>query len=79
MKINLMEKINMVSASRCNLLSHTLPYYQTELLNYLDQSANELHKLLVILRYLFNIILLYHVHLDLNHNINTDSIIFLKR
>ena len=50
MKQNLMEKIEMVSASRCNLLSHTLPSYQTEMLQYLDQAATELHKLLVDLR-----------------------------
>ena len=50
MKRNLMEKIEMVSASRCNLLSHTLPSYQTETLQYLDHAAVELHKLTVALR-----------------------------
>ena len=50
MKKNLMEKIEMVSASRCNLLSHTLPSYQTEVIQYLDQAATELHKLTVTLR-----------------------------
>ena len=40
----------MVSASRCNLLSHTLPAYQTETLQYLDRAAVELHKLTVTLR-----------------------------
>ena len=50
MKRNLIEKIEMVSASRCNLLSHTLPSYQTELLKYLDQAAIEFHQLLVALR-----------------------------
>lgn len=50
MKYNLIEKINMVAASRSNLLSHTLPQYQKEMLLYLDNAANELHKVLVVLR-----------------------------
>lgn len=40
----------MVSASRCNLLSRSLPYYQKETLGYYDPVANEFHKLLVDLR-----------------------------
>ena len=47
----LSEKIEMVSASRCNLLSNTLPGYQKAMLEYLDQSANELYKVLTDLRY----------------------------
>lgn len=40
----------MVSASRCNLLSRSLPNYQKEVLGYSDTVANEFHNLLVDLR-----------------------------
>lgn len=50
MKRNLIEKIEMVSVSRCNLLSHTLPGYQKEMLTYFDSAATEFHKLLTKLR-----------------------------
>ncbi len=40
----------MVSASRCNLLSRSLPNYQKEVLDYTDMVANEFHNLLVDLR-----------------------------
>ena len=40
LKNDLTEKINMVSASRCNLLSHTLPNYQKEVLAFSDRAAN---------------------------------------
>jgi hypothetical protein len=40
----------MVSASRCNLLSRSLPNYQKEVLSYSDTVANEFHNLLVDLR-----------------------------
>lgn len=50
LKIDLGEKIDMVSASRCNLLSRSLPYYQKEILSFYDDAANEFHKILVNLR-----------------------------
>lgn len=50
MKHDLSEKIDMVSASRCNLLSRSLPYYQKEVLLFNDTAANEFHKILVDLR-----------------------------
>ena len=40
----------MVAASRCNLLSRSLPNYQKEVLGYSDTVANEFHNLLVDLR-----------------------------
>lgn len=40
----------MVAASRCNLLSRSLPNYQKEVLSYSDTVANEFHNLLVDLR-----------------------------
>ena len=40
----------MVSASRCNLLSRSLPNYQKEVLDYTNSVANEFHSLLVDLR-----------------------------
>lgn len=40
----------MVSASRCNLLSRSLPYYQKEILSFYNDAANEFHKILVDLR-----------------------------
>lgn len=40
----------MVSASRCNLLSRSLPNYQKGVLGYSDTVANSFHKLLVDLR-----------------------------
>lgn len=51
LKVLLCEKIEMVSASRCNLLSNVLPTYQKATLEYLDQSAYELFKVLNDLRY----------------------------
>ena len=50
LKHDLSEKIDMVSASRCNLLSRSLPTYQNELLKFSDSMANEFHKILVDLR-----------------------------
>ena len=50
LKFDLGEKIDMVSASRCNLLSRSLPYYQKEVLSFYDSAANEFHKILVDLR-----------------------------
>lgn len=50
LKFDLGEKIDMVSASRCNLLSRSLPYYQKEILSFYDDAANEFHKILVDLR-----------------------------
>ena len=50
MKANLIEKIDMVAASRLNLLSITLPLYQNEILKFLDASANSFHNALVTLR-----------------------------
>ena len=50
LKFDLGEKIDMVSASRCNLLSRSLPNYQKEVLSYYDEAANEFHKILVDLR-----------------------------
>ena len=50
MKHDLSEKIEMVSASRCNLLSRSLPNYQKEVLLFNDAAANEFHKILVDLR-----------------------------
>ena len=50
LKNDLSEKIDMVFASRCNLLSRSLPFYQKELLSFCDKSANAFHKILVDLR-----------------------------
>ena len=50
LKVDLGEKIAMVSASRCNLFSRSLPGYQKEVLGYSDTVANEFHNLLVNLR-----------------------------
>ena len=50
MKVDLAEKIDMVTASRCNLLSRSLPTYQKEVLDFTDKSANEFHRMLVDLR-----------------------------
>ena len=50
MKFDLGEKIDMVSASRCNLLSRSLPNYQKEILSFFDDAANDFHKVLVDLR-----------------------------
>lgn len=50
LKFDLGEKIDMVSASRCNLLSRSLPNYQKEMLAFYDQAANDFHKILVDLR-----------------------------
>ena len=50
LKVDLSEKIDMVFASRCNLLSRSLPYYQKEVLSFCDNSANAFHKILVDLR-----------------------------
>lgn len=50
LKVDLGEKIAMVSASRCNLFSRSLPRYQKEVLGYSDKVANEFHNLLVNLR-----------------------------
>ena len=50
LKVDLSEKIDMVFASRCNLLSRSLPYYQKEVLSFFDNSANSFHKILVDLR-----------------------------
>ena len=50
LKFDLGEKIDMVSASRCNLLSRSLPYYQKEILSFYDDAANDFHKILVDLR-----------------------------
>lgn len=50
LKVDLSEKIDMVFASRCNLLSRSLPYYQKEILSFCDNSANAFHKILVDLR-----------------------------
>lgn len=50
LKVDLGEKISMVSASRCNLLSRSLPNYQKEMLAYSDTIANNFHRLLVDLR-----------------------------
>lgn len=50
MKFDLGEKIDMVSASRCNLLSRSLPNYQKEILSFFDNAANDFHKVLVDLR-----------------------------
>ena len=44
------EKIDMVAASRCNLISCSLPYYQKALLAFLDHSATEYHSVLETLR-----------------------------
>ena len=59
----LTEKIEMVGASRSNLLSHTLPYYQTEMLAYLDLSANHFHKLLTELRYIVIVYMYMYIHM----------------
>ena len=50
LKYDLGEKIEMVSASRCNLLSRSLPSYQKVVLDFLDCSANEFHEVLAELR-----------------------------
>lgn len=50
LKIDLGEKIDMVSASRCNLLSRSLPNYQKAVLEYSDVAAGGFHQLLVNLR-----------------------------
>ena len=50
MKQNVMEKIDMVSASRCNLLSRSLPYYQEHVLAFMDSSASNFHELLTSLQ-----------------------------
>jgi len=50
LKVDLGEKIDMVSASRCNLLSRSLPSYQKAMLDYADTAAGGFHQLLVNLR-----------------------------
>lgn len=50
LKSDLSEKIIMVSASRCNLLSRLLPIYQKELLTFTDKWAGEYHKIMADLR-----------------------------
>ena len=50
LKVDLGEKIDMVSASRCNLLSRSLPNYQKAMLDYSDTAASEFHQLLTSLR-----------------------------
>ena len=50
LKTDLTEKIEMVSASRCNLLSRSLPYYQKDLLQQLDKTADAYHQVLADLR-----------------------------
>ena len=50
LKSDLTEKINMVSASRSNLLSRLLPIYQKELLAFTDKWAGEYHKIMADLR-----------------------------
>ena len=50
LKRDLSEKISMVSASRCNLLSRLLPIYQKEFLAFTDKWAGEYHKIMDDLR-----------------------------
>lgn len=50
LKVDLGEKIDMVSASRCNLLSRSLPNYQKAVLDYNNEAASEFHHLLRNLR-----------------------------
>ena len=50
LKIDLTEKIGMVNASRCNLLSRSLPTYQKAMLAFSDSAASEFHRVLVDLR-----------------------------
>ena len=50
LKRDLSEKISMVSASRCNLLSRLLPIYQKEFLTFTDKWAGEYHKIMADLR-----------------------------
>ena len=50
LKVDLGEKIDMVSASRCNLLSRSLPNYQKAVLDYTDIAASGFHQVLVNLR-----------------------------
>ena len=50
LKIDLTEKIGMVTASRCNLLSRSLPTYQKAMLSFSDSAATEFHRVLVDLR-----------------------------
>lgn len=50
LKIDLTEKIGMVNASRCNLLSRSLPTYQKAMLAFSDSAASEFHQVLVNLR-----------------------------
>ena len=50
LKVDLTEKIGMVTASRCNLLSRSLPTYQKAMLAFSDSAAAEFHRVLVDLR-----------------------------
>ena len=50
LKVDLTEKIGMVNASRCNLLSRSLPTYQKSMLTFSDSAASEFHRVLVDLR-----------------------------
>ena len=50
LKIDLTEKIGMVNASRCNLLSRSLPTYQKSVLAFSDSAASEFYRVLVNLR-----------------------------
>ena len=50
LKIDLTEKIGMVNASRCNLLSRSLPTYQKSVLSFSDSAASEFYRVLVNLR-----------------------------
>jgi hypothetical protein len=50
LKVDLTEKIGMVNASRCNLLSRSLPTYQKSILAFSDSAASEFYRVLVNLR-----------------------------
>lgn len=50
LKVDLTEKIGMVNASRCNLLSRSLPTYQKSMLAFSDSAASEFYRVLVDLR-----------------------------
>ena len=50
LKTDLSEKIDMVNASRCNLLSRSLPTYQKAMLAFTDSAATEFHRVLVNIR-----------------------------
>lgn len=39
LKIDSMQKIDLLSASRCNMLSHVLAAYQNSLLNFLEKTS----------------------------------------